>query len=97
MAFAFGWNAMLPLLLSESGPFGVVPIELPWQPFAAIMSVFGLTLPVFLVTADTSGRDGVRDLLCRILRWRVGGACYITTSPWKTVYHYFRTWRSDSI
>ena len=28
MAFVFGWSAMLPLLLSESGPFGLVPIEL---------------------------------------------------------------------
>ena len=28
MAFAFGWSAMLPLLLSRSG-FGVLPISLP--------------------------------------------------------------------
>ncbi|HEV2122644.1 MAG TPA: hypothetical protein VGW38_07705 [Chloroflexota bacterium] len=68
---------MLPLLLSESGPFGLVPIELPWQPFAALMSVFGLTLPAFLVTAATGGRDGVRDLLRRTLRWQVGIHWYL--------------------
>ena len=76
MAFAFGWGGMVPLLLSESG-FGVLPIALPWQPFAAIMSVFGLTLPAFLVTAATGGRAGVRDLLSRCLRWRVGFHWYL--------------------
>jgi uncharacterized protein len=71
MAFVFGWGGMLPLLLSESGPFGVLPVELPWKPFAAILSVFGLALPAFLVTAATDGKEGVRDLLRRVFRWRV--------------------------
>ncbi len=70
MAFAFGWSGMLPLLLSEAG-FGVLPIYLPWQPFTSMLSVFGLTLPAFLVTAVTSGKVGVRDLLRRCFRWRV--------------------------
>ena len=77
MAFAFGWGAMLPLLLSESGPFGVVPVALPFQPFAAMMSIFGLALPAFLVTAATGGKTGVRDLLRRCLRWRVGVHWYL--------------------
>lgn len=72
MAFVFGWGGMVPLLLSESGPFGVLPVELPWKPFAAILSVFGLALPAFLVTAATDGKEGVRNLLRRIFRWRVG-------------------------
>ena len=76
MVFAFAWGGMLPLLLSESG-FGVVPIELPWQPFTAVLSIFGLALPAFLVTAATSGKDGVRDLLSRVLRWRVGIHWYL--------------------
>ena len=59
MAFGFSWSAMLPLLLSQSGPFGVLPIELPFEPFAALMSVFGLALPAFLVTAATGGKAGV--------------------------------------
>jgi membrane protease YdiL (CAAX protease family) len=72
MAFVFGWGGMLPLLLSENGPVTLVPIELPWMPFAAILSIFGLALPAFLVTAATDGIEGVRELLGRILRWRVG-------------------------
>ena len=76
MAFAFGRTGMLPLLLSESGPFGVLPFALPWQPFAAIMSVFGLTLPAVLVTATMDGREGVRDLLRKSLRWRIGVRWY---------------------
>jgi uncharacterized protein len=76
MAFVFAWGGMLPLLLSESG-FGVVPIELPWRPFAAILTIFGLALPAFLVTAATDGKAGVRDLLRRILRWRVGVHWYL--------------------
>src|SRR3712207_50200 len=77
MAFAFGWGGMLPLLLSESGPFGVLPIELPYQPFPAILSIFGLALPAFLVTAATDGKEGVRHLLRRIFRWRVGVQWYL--------------------
>src|SRR5918997_3498187 len=77
MAFVIGWGGMLPLLLSESGPVTVVPIELPRQPFVAILSIFGLALPAFLVTAATDGKDGVRELLGRILRWRVGVHWYL--------------------
>src|ERR671916_3470287 len=77
MAFVFGWGGMLPLLLSENGPVTVVPIELPWMPFAAILSIFGLALPAFLVTAATDGQEGVRELLGRILRWRVGVHWYL--------------------
>jgi len=68
---------MLPLLLSESGPFGVLPFALPLQPFASIMSILGLALPAFLVTAATDGKDGVRDLLRRCFRWRVGARWYV--------------------
>jgi membrane protease YdiL (CAAX protease family) len=79
MAFVLGWGGMLPLLLSENGPITVVPIELPWMPFAAILSIFGLALPAFLVTAATGGKEGVRDLIGRILRWRVGVHWYLLT------------------
>jgi hypothetical protein len=48
-----------------------------WQPFGVILSVFGLALPAFLVTAATDGKAGVRDLLRRSLRWRVGVHWYL--------------------
>jgi uncharacterized protein len=77
MAFAFGWGGMLPLLLSENGPVTVLPMELPWMPFAGILSMLGLALPAFLVTAATDGKEGVRELLGRIFRWRVGVHWYL--------------------
>ena len=76
MAFVFAWTIMLPLLLSESG-FGVLPFALPWRVFGSLMSIFGLALPAFLVTAAKDGKDGVRDLLRRCLRWRVGVHWYL--------------------
>lgn len=76
MAFVFAWTIMLPLLLSESG-FGLLPFTLPWRVFGSLMSVFGLALPAFLVTAATEGKAGVRDLLGRCLRWRVGIHWYL--------------------
>jgi uncharacterized protein len=76
MAFLFSWTIMLPLLLSESG-FGVLPFALPWQVFGSLMSIFGLALPAFLVTAATDGEAGMRELLRRILRWRVGVRWYL--------------------
>ena len=76
MAFVFAWTIMLPLLLSESG-FGVLPFALPWRVFGSLMSIFGLALPAFLVTAAKDGKEGVRDLLRRCLRWRVGVRWYL--------------------
>ena len=76
MAFVFAWTIMLPLLLSESG-FAVLPFALPWRVFGSLMSIFGLALPAFLVTAAKDGKEGTRDLLRRCLRWRVGVRWYL--------------------
>src|SRR5918997_1152738 len=76
MAFGFGWMSLVPILLSENG-FGVVPIELPLTLVQTLATLLGLALPAFLVTAATGGREGVRDLLSRLLRWRVGVRWYL--------------------
>jgi membrane protease YdiL (CAAX protease family) len=76
MAFVFSWTIMLPLLLSQSG-FGILPFALPWQVFGSLMSVFGLALPAFLVTAAKDGKAGVRGLWGRVFRWRVGVRWYL--------------------
>jgi membrane protease YdiL (CAAX protease family) len=76
MAFGFGWTSLIPILLSENG-FGVLPIELPLTPVQTLATVLGLALPAFLVTAATSGKEGVWDLLSRLLRWRVGVHWYL--------------------
>ncbi len=76
MAFGFGWTSLIPILLSENG-FGVLPIELPLTIVQTLATLVGLALPAFLVTAATGGKDGVRDLLRRLLRWRVGVHWYL--------------------
>ena len=43
----------------------------------SLMSIFGLALPAFLVTAAMEGKGGVRDLRRRILRWRVNVHWYL--------------------
>jgi membrane protease YdiL (CAAX protease family) len=76
MAFAFGWTTLLPLLLSQDG-LAVLPIELPVTVFQVLASLVGLVLPAFLVAAATDGKAGVRELLRRSLRWRVGVQWYV--------------------
>src|ERR671916_912625 len=76
MAFGFGWTSLIPILLAEYG-FGVLPIELPLTLVQTLATLLGLALPAFLVTAATGGREGVRDLLSRLLRWRIGIRWYL--------------------
>jgi membrane protease YdiL (CAAX protease family) len=76
MAFGFGWTSLIPILLAENG-FGVLPIELPLTVVQTLATVLGLALPAFLVTAAKGGMEGVRDLLGRLLRWRVGVHWYL--------------------
>jgi hypothetical protein len=78
LAFGFGWISLIPILLSENG-FGVLPVELPLTVVQTLATVLGLGLPAFLVTAATGGKEGVRDLLGRLLRWRVGIHWYLFT------------------
>src|SRR6185503_13026424 len=39
--------------------------------------LFSVALPAFLVVAALHGKDGVRDLARRSLRWRVGARWYL--------------------
>ena len=83
LAFGFGWISLIPILLAANG-FGVLPVELPLTVVQTLATVLGLTLPAFLVTAATGGKEAVRDLLGRLLRWRVGLHWYPCSSgsPW---------------
>jgi membrane protease YdiL (CAAX protease family) len=69
--YAFGWT----ILIAAAGYFG-----LPMLLSSSLAMVFGLALPAFVVTAATSGKAGVRDLLGRCLRWRVGIGWYVLAS-----------------
>jgi uncharacterized protein len=67
LAFVIFWGSWMPVLV-----FGAPP-----RPFSAIGAILGLALPAFLITAAADGRAGVRDLLRRTLRWRVGIGWYL--------------------
>ena len=58
-----------------------VRTSLPSLPFHLVQSVlghiFGSAVPAFLVIAAMHGRDGVRNLLRRCLRWRVHPQWYL--------------------
>ncbi len=72
MVYAIGWFT----LIAAAGQLG-----LPMLLASSLAMVLGLALPAFLVTAATSGKAGVRNLLRRIFRWRVGIQWYPLRSP----------------
>lgn len=74
IAFLGTWLLLLPLVLSQGGT-GLLPYQLPDAAFQVIFifSAFaGPALGGFTVTGLESGRAGVRQLLRRIVLWRVG-------------------------
>jgi membrane protease YdiL (CAAX protease family) len=86
IAFAGSWIPFLPLLLARNG-FGFLPLTLPgWTvndlipglPLSTTIFAFtGPTLAAFIVTAATSGKAGLRQLLRQIVQWRVGVGWYL--------------------
>jgi uncharacterized protein len=76
LAFAGAWIMFLPLLLSRNG-VGLLPFTLPVDPFQTLGAFAGPTLAAVIVTAATSGAAGLRQLLRRIVQWRVGVGWYL--------------------
>lgn len=66
LAYAFSWSWWVPLALSGAvvEPAAFAPRYLP--------GLVGPLVAAVAVTAITGGRAGLRDLLARMLRWRVG-------------------------
>jgi uncharacterized protein len=71
IAFAGTWIVFLPLLLASNG-LGLLPFSLPVVPFQTVGAFVGPMLAAFIVTTTTSGKAGLRQLLHRIVQWRVG-------------------------
>ena len=67
MAYAIFWASWVPVLFLDAAPRLV----------SAVGALFGLAVPAFVVTAVTEGRDGIRYLVRRTLRWRVGIVWYV--------------------
>ena len=80
LAYALSWMLILPWSLSESSTgLGWLPYTLP-DAYGIVMFVLaplGPALAAILVTAVIEGRSGVRRLLGRIKRWRVGLRWYV--------------------
>ena len=80
MLYAITWAVFAPVILQGRGLLQL-PIDLSeglaFNAVVAIASIFGVALPAFVVTAATGGKHGVRDLLGRSLKWRVGARWYL--------------------
>jgi membrane protease YdiL (CAAX protease family) len=74
IAFTFSWLMFLPGLLTY---YGVLILSPSVIRLSAIAGLLGPILSGFIMTAVTEGRPGVRCLLRRVVRWRVGLQWYL--------------------
>src|SRR5215208_3530924 len=66
--------ALVPVLTRRD----ILPFDLAL--YDSLAPIFGVALPAFIVVAATGGKEGVRDLAHRCLRWRVGVRWYLSRS-----------------
>lgn len=66
LAYFLSWCIFVPLALAEQNVIAPLPAWLH------IVGAFGPFVSAFVVTAATTGRAGVRELVGRITRWRIG-------------------------
>lgn len=76
LTFSYSWLLGLPLLLSS---WGILPFHLARLPALLIQLVaaWGPTFSALLLTGLVSGKVGLRALLGRLVRWRVGIPWYL--------------------
>lgn len=67
LAYAISWAFWIPISLAAQG---VVEWHVPYALY--YLGSFGPLASALVVTALTKGRDGIRTLLGRVLKWRVG-------------------------
>lgn len=76
LVYGISWLLFLPSFLSQNG-IGVLPFAIPVTPFLLLSVTVGLTLPAYIVTQVTGGREGVRKLRRRYTHWRVSIGWYL--------------------
>jgi membrane protease YdiL (CAAX protease family) len=80
MLYFIAWTVFLPVVLQARGLLAL-PVDLSeglaFDAVTSLASILGVSLPAFIVTAAISGKVGVRELLRRCLRWRVGIVWYL--------------------
>jgi len=74
LAYAFTWSNWLPQALSSRG---IASIQVP--DFLTLISGYGPALAAIIVVSLAFGRQGLRNLFGRLLRWRAGIQWYFIT------------------
>lgn len=77
LAFTLSWTFMIADAL---GSWGIIPFRLPLSgPGILITLLMGYcpTIAAFLITGLTAGKEGMRKLFGRLLRWRAGLPWYL--------------------
>jgi membrane protease YdiL (CAAX protease family) len=81
MAFAGSWLFLVPIALSrEVNGLGLLPFTISENALYIVGMIAGFAGPplaAFVVTAITSGRTGVKELLRRCVQWRAGIQWYL--------------------
>lgn len=72
LAYLFTWSNWLPQAVNSRG---IASIQIPG--FLTILSGYGPALAAIIVASLTYGRQGLRDLFGRLLRWRAGIQWYL--------------------
>ena len=84
MTFAVSWGGALLAIGGSGGMRGTTPASDPRFAYALIAMLAGPSLVGVLSTALVHGRAGLRGVVARLLRWRVGAAWYavaLLTAP----------------
>ena len=84
MTFAVSWGGALLAIGGSGGMHGTTPASDPRFAYALIAMLAGPSLIGILSTALVHGRAGLRDVVSRLLTWRVGAPWYavaLLTAP----------------
>jgi CAAX amino terminal protease family. len=72
LAYLFTWSNWLPQALTSRG---IASIQVPG--FVTLLAGYGPALAAIIVASLAYGRQGLRDLFGRLLKWRVGIQWYV--------------------
>ena len=84
LTFAISWGGALLVIGGSGGMSGTTPTDDPRFPFAVLAMLAGPSVAGILLTSLFHGRAGLRALLSRLLKWRVGARWYavaLLTAP----------------
>lgn len=84
LTFAISWGGVLLVIGGRSGIPGTTWQTDPRLPFVILALLAGPSVAGILLTGLVYGRAGLRELLSRLLRWRVGARWYavaLLTAP----------------